>query len=509
MKVLSAQQMRTLEQKAVDKGATYFLLMKKAGIAVAEILIDSFNVSRREKVCILCGKGNNGGDGFIAASYLKSKEFDVEIILVDDEASTLDSKAAYANAVNNKVAVWRLWEEENRVYEKIEECDYIIDAIYGIGFKGELSSNLNALANNISVTNKKVLSVDIPSGIECDTGKVHNGAFVADITVSFTTYKPAHLLYPSMDYCGRVILAQVGIDISLVNISPYEFKTIEDEDVYSKLPIRKISSHKGTFGTLLTICGSYGMSGAAVMSIKSALLTGVGLVKSVVPNDIYNIVATNLVQPVFIPLDTKETGRFTVDNAQSVIEEFKNSSAVLLGCGISNEEKTNQFVYELLKNIEVPIVIDADGINAISKHIDILKELKSSKIIITPHPAELARLCNVDVLEIQNNRVKYAKLVAKEHNIIVVLKGAKTVIANCNGEIFINVTGNAGMAKAGSGDVLAGMIASFVAQGVDMYSAAKCGVYLHGLAGDVVKKTKGEISMQPTDVIDVLPDILK
>ena len=507
MKILSSNQMRTLEKTAVDNGASYYSLMKKAGKSVAKTLIKNFNPKKSEKICILCGKGNNGGDGFVCAKKLSKLNFNVTIILVDNTPCTDDSKQAFNSLNENKIDVIKLWEDEKKSYAIIDKSSYIIDAIYGIGFKGKLNNSIKNIVDIVNNSNKKVLCVDIPSGVECDTGKVINSAFIADITISFSTYKPAHILYPSMDYCGKTIVKQVGIDKDILTTSEYLYKTIDKNDIYTNLPKRKISSHKGSCGTLMTVCGSYGMAGAAKMCINSALNTGVGLVKAVVPKEIYSILATNLSEPVFLPIDTKGKGVFQCDNAQFIIEQSKKCNACLIGCGISLHYHTTMFVSNLIKNISVPIIIDADGINAISKHIDILKAKKST-IILTPHPAELARLCNVDVLEIQNNRIKYATKIATEYGVIVALKGANTVVANNLGKVYINTTGNVGMAKAGSGDVLAGIISSLVAQNIEPYTATKMGVYLHGVAGDIACDIIGNISMLPTDTINMLPTAL-
>ena len=507
MKVLSASQMRLLEQTAVDKGATYFLLMKKAGNSVAKILIERMNLQQNDNVCILCGKGNNGGDGFVASSYLKENGYNnVDVVLVDGLPRTVDAKAVYSNANINKVAMCRAFENKQKAFEKIDKADFIIDAIYGIGFKGALREDVKEIVDRVNNSNAKVLSVDIPSGVECDTGKVQNGAFYADVTVSFTAYKSAHLLYPSMDYCGMTIIAQVGIDDKILEDSEYLYKTIEDKDVYSSLPKRKISAHKGSCGTLLAVCGSYGMTGAVQMCVKSAMRCGVGLVKAIVPTKIYGILASNIIEGVFIPSKDCYKGTLSSKNISLVIKHSKTANALVVGCGLSQNKEIQQLVYAIMKNVDIPVIIDADGINAIAKHIDILKELKQTGII-TPHPKEMARLCKVTVKEIQNNRVEYARKIAQEHKVVVVLKGANTVVANVNGEVSINITGNAGMAKGGSGDVLAGIISSLVAQGIDVYEASKSGVYLHGLAGDLTKRLKGETSMLATDVIDTLPQL--
>ncbi|MGN0551525.1 MAG: NAD(P)H-hydrate dehydratase [Acutalibacteraceae bacterium] len=506
MKILSAQQMRILEQRAVENGATYFFLMKTAGKSAAQIMTEKMNVKKGDKVVALCGKGNNGGDGFIASAYLKEHGIDAEILLIEDEPKTPDAKAALANASLQKVPVWRMWEDKERIINKIKSADYVIDALYGIGFKGELRDEIKLLADLTQSLDKRVLSIDIPSGVECDTGKVLNGAFCAEVTVSFTTLKPAHILYPSMDYCGNTVVADVGIKQSLIVSCEYMYKTIEHSEVFSSLPKLKISDNKGSRGTLLTVCGSYGMAGAAKMSIQAALRSGAGLVKAAVPESVYPILSSTLSEPVFLPVKQSQNGSFSPQNAEYIINQAKSATALLIGCGLSFSDDITDFVCSVLSKITIPVIIDADGINAVSKHIDILKQMNSTAIL-TPHPGEMARLFSVSVSEIQNNRIEYAKRLATQYNCVAVLKGAKTVVADISGEIFINTTGNPGMARGGSGDVLAGIIASLTAQGISPFNAAKAGVYIHGLAGDVVKRLKGELSMLPTDITEILPQV--
>lgn len=274
-----------------------------------------------------------------------------------------------------------------------------------------------------------------------------------------------------------------------------DIKTVKDN-----IFIRPDDAHKGTLGSLLCICGSYGMAGAAMMAGKSALRCGVGLLKLAIVKSIYPICATNILESVFLPLEEKN-GKISKSNIPFLLEQCNNSSAVLIGCGLAVCEDTKEVVFSIIENCEKPLIIDADALNCISENIEILKKAKS-KIIITPHPAEMGRLINLSAKEVNLNREKIAVDFSKEYNLVTVLKGANTVIANEKGDYYINPTGNSGMATGGSGDVLAGIISSMVAQGGDTFGCAVSGVYIHGLAGDITAKKLGKISMLPTDVIE-------
>lgn len=501
MKILTCEQTRNLEKNQVDRGSTYFQLMNNAGVQVGKALISQLGANKKSTVAILCGKGNNGGDGFISAQYLVSQGIKAYALLVDGEPRTEDSIQALEQAVSNGVEVVRIWEYSQKVKDIVSVADYVIDAIYGIGFKGSLSENIKILADLVNSTHSKVLSVDIPSGVNCDTGMVGNTAFKADITVSFSTLKPCHVLYPSMDYCGKTTVAQVGINKGLIYDSPYFTETIDGSKLAGLLPEKNISSNKGSNGTLTVVCGSYGMMGASQMCIQSALRSGVGLVKSIVPSNLYPILAGNIPQAVFMPYTS-------VDSMDILIQSMEKTNAIVAGCGLGNTSKSKEFTEYIIHNSKVPIVLDADSLNSIADDLDILTEA-NVPVVITPHPGEMARLLNTTVDIIQNNRLTVAVEFAKMYNVIVVLKGAYTVIAHPKGKAAINPTGNKGMAKAGSGDVLAGIIGSLIAQGMSPFSAAISGVYCHGYAGDLAQHKYGSISMLSTDIIDMMPTAFK
>ncbi len=452
MKILTCEQTRIIEKNQTERGSSYFQLMNNAGVQVGKALISQLGAEKGSKVAVLCGKGNNGGDGFIAAQYLKSRGIEAYALLVDGEPRTEDSIRAMEQALSEGVRVMRIWEHEQRVKDIISTADYVIDAVYGIGFRGALNRRIKPVADLVNSTHSRVLSVDLPSGVNCDDGSVENTAFRA------------------------------GKKLSRL------------------MPKKSVSANKGSVGTLSVVCGSYGMAGAAQMCIQSALRSGTGMVKGIVPSSIYPVLAGNIPQAVFLPCEKPDN---------EIIEQgMQKSNAVVIGCGMGNTPQTRDAVEFIIKSSNIPIVIDADGINAIASEPELLTEA-NAPIIITPHPGEMARLLNTSVSIIQNNRLTAAVEFSKKYKVITVLKGAYTVVAHPNGKSLVNPTGNNGMAKAGSGDVLAGMIGSFLSVGMEPFNAALSGVYCHGYAGDLAEKQFGNISMLATDIIDMLPAALR
>lgn len=500
MKVLSCEQMRKLEQAAVEQGETYLGLMERAGSAAAQVIQEKSACLQR--AVILCGKGNNGGDGFVIARRLREQGILVWVILLEGEPATQD--AAHMFAQMDGVEVFSYQQPE--CVGLLEQADVVVDAVYGIGFRGSIRPPYVSLVEQVNRSPAQVFAVDLPSGAQGDTGKVEGSCIRADVTVTFTTLKPAHVLLPASDYCGETVVVQVGIPLKLIEKSPSVMGVTSEELVRRALPVRSSSSHKGTYGTLLSVCGSLGMAGAAIMSASAALRCGAGLVKLALPKSIYPIVAGVLCEPVFVLLNETNKGTLSKQCQARLLCELKLATACLVGCGMGCDSDTQLLVDGLLEQAKIPLVIDADGINALCANIDRLKAAKAP-VILTPHPGEMARLVGTTTAQVQANRLECARQFVQEHQVILVLKGANTLVALPDGRVFVNRTGNPGMARGGSGDVLAGMIASFAAQGIAPEDAALCGVYLHGLAGDRCAAERSQMGMLPTDMIRQLPGL--
>ena len=483
MRVLTEALIRSSEKNAVNSGAFSFReLMYRAGKSAADIIMSRFPVSGK-KITVLCGKGNNGGDGFVIADILSKNGAAVTVIMPMGAPSTENAEYYY-----NRLDSVNFGNETD-----IGKSDLIIDALFGIGLNRAPTETVEKIINASNTAPCPRISVDIPSGVITDSGRVPGKAILADLTVTFIALKPCFLLPPGSDYCGEVTVADIG-----VVLSGYEYETTEKPS----LEKRRHNSHKGTFGTALTFCGSYGFAGAAVLAARGALRSGVGILKAVLCDSIYLPFTVSVPEAVCVPVMPNASGRLCPDNID-IPSLLRGAAAVLAGCGLGNDDDTKKLVCELIHNTAVPIVVDADGINTIACCIDIIKKCKAP-VILTPHPGEMARLCGVTAREIENDRVKYARDFAMKYGCILVLKGANTIIADKNGNITFNTTGNPGMSTGGSGDVLAGIIVSLLAQGLEPLAASKAAVYLHGEAGDKAAEKRGERAMLPTDLIEEL-----
>lgn len=484
MKVLTASQIKSIEDNAVQNGNfSYAQLMKKAGDSATQEILKRYNVIGK-KICVVCGNGNNGGDGLVIAANLKNRGADVYLLTPIGFPST-DTALQFKDDVSNiKI-----------VSDFSNDYDIVVDALFGIGLNRFLSENLSTLINKINQYNCIKVSIDIPSGVFCDGGEVMT-AFKADITLSFTSYKLCQLLPQTSEYCGETVILDIGLPID-----DYAYLTIDKPD----LIIRAKNSHKGTYGTAVLFCGSYGMCGAEILAARAALRSGVGIVKAVVCDKNYSAFTSSVPEAVVIPVSTDQNGAPIVFD-RTILASLSSSNALLIGCGLGRSEEAKNLVLRTLEKTKIPTVIDADGINALQGSINILRKM-NAPVILTPHPAEMARLCNTTTEEIQANRVKFAKRFAVENNVFLVLKGTNTIVATPNGRIFFNTTGNDGLATGGSGDVLSGMIVSRLAQGYDVLTAVLNSVWLHGAVADKLALDMPTRAILPSDIIEGLKTI--
>lgn len=492
MKVLSAAEIRALEECAVDAGVSWEELMENAGAACADHIREITDVEGRS-VVILCGKGNNGGDGFVIARLLNAAGAEVSVVLMQGAPSTELSQQAY-DRLTRGINIYL----PRDAFRLIDGADIIVDAIFGFGFKGTLPKNMESVVEYANAAHALRISVDIPSGAECDTGAVTGVCFKAEHTVTFTAMKPAGVIYPAAGYGGKTVVRRVGIKDEFINMMPIDIHSVELSSIRPLFPKRDPEGHKGTYGRLLLICGSVGMAGAAIMAARAALRSGVGLLNIAIPHPLYQIMSQAVPEAVFTLYDTD-------DSMESCIgEALSKADVCLIGCGLGTAAYAERLVEYVLKNAGCRLVLDADALNIISASPEKLHVAKKP-VIITPHPGEMSRLCGRSISDIARDRIGTAKEFAAKHGAYVVLKGAGTVTAAPDGEVFINTTGNPGMAKGGSGDVLAGIVGSLSAQGMRPLEAAYSAVYIHGAAGDICAEELSQHSMLPTDIIDTLP----
>lgn len=503
--VVTNEQMKLAEKAAVDKGTTYLELMKNAGNACFERIRKLSGDIKDKSLVILAGKGNNGGDGIVISQLAIDEGARALLVFVKGLPASDCAKECYALYKNKSEAV--IYSDcAERVKERLAQSDIIVDCVFGTGFHGELEAEIGDLFAYINNDCKGLkVSVDVPSGCNSDTGEIAEKAFRPDVTLTLGAVKKGLLSHPCFDFCGSLSLLKIGIDGDCYE--QYE-AALTDRKILSYLPERTKSAHKGTYGRLLNISGSEGFIGAAVLSTKAALRTGTGIVTLAAVKEVIRAVACNAPEATFLPLEADEEG-FIDSECTEVLERYlPKVTAVSIGCGMGNNGETREIAELVLKKADCPVILDADGINSVSANINVLKDNKSA-LILTPHPAEFGRLTGLSVKEIQADRIALAKAYAKEWNAVVALKGVNTVIASPDGKAFVNTTGNAGLAKGGSGDVLTGIIAGLAAQGVEPFSAAVLGVYLHGLAADRLAENMSMAGILPSDIIERLPFVMK
>lgn len=492
MKLFSKSEMQTLESAAEADGISLSQMMESAGTALADLAQEAFSPLSRP-VVLLCGKGNNGGDGFVCARCLYLAGTACTVVLVQGPPATELARAAFS-ALPDGVPVIA---EPSQAETALSAAGLVVDCVYGFGFRGELdpaAARLLSYANGLSCPR---LSADLPSGAECDTGRVSQDTFRADVTLAFTAQKIAHQSYPAKEFCGRVEVRQVGVSQALLCSAKTQACLTSALLAEKALAPPALQANKGSQGRLLLAAGSYGMAGACIMAARAALRCGVGLLDIAVEQSLYPVLAAAIPEAVFT-VYTRENAR------EQLIAALGRCTACVVGCGLG--ELAALVCPIIFGACTKPLLIDADGLNYCAQAG--LPRL-SSPIVLTPHPGEMARLCKSTVPEVQAQRIPIAQSLSKESGAVVLLKGAATVIAGPDSQLALNSTGNPGMAKGGSGDVLSGIIGSLLAQGVHSFQAAAVGAWLHGKAGDLCQKSLSPRAMLPTDLIEMLPEIFK
>ncbi|MFC1767198.1 NAD(P)H-hydrate dehydratase [Candidatus Margulisiibacteriota bacterium] len=532
MRAINADEMKELEQFAVELGIPARILMENAGKGVASSIISS--IKRLKRAVVLAGKGNNGGDGFVAARYLHKNGVKVDIFLLAEKSELSVDSQANLQVLEKMGVAYSVIKSKNDLdlfKQALMKADVLIDSIYGAGFKGEVKG-LTADSIKIINTSKdevkdklayQVVSVDCPSGVDISTGKTASDAVLADITVTFEYYKTGLLTYPASVYAGKIIIVDIGIPKpNPVDKEPLwkkerkiEKKKVEGLNiadaafVASVLPPRRAGAHKGSFGKALILAGSQGMTGAAALCGQAALRVGAGSVVIGVPESLVDAVDSLSVETITWGLPETKDRTLSGKAVDKILERIKEFDVIAVGPGLSQNKGISDLIEGLLRseNVKIPVILDADAINSI-KNIDVLKDSRVRDISITPHPGEMSRLINKNVADIQNNRIEVASETAVEAKVNVVLKGAYTVIASPDKELHINPTGTPAMASAGVGDVLTGAIAGLIAQGVGTVKALVAAVYIHGMCGSVVAGVKGEQGVIASDLLESLPFVM-
>lgn len=506
MKILSCAQMKQAEAAAIAGGITALRLMENAGSAAVRFIR---TVQNPEKLpcTVICGRGNNGGDGFVAARRLRDAGADAAVILACGRPTTGEAREMYDRLGALDIPVMDYASEPARCFMRIVHSRLVVDAVFGTGFHGRVEGPLAALFEKISSGGAPVFALDMPSGANADTGAVAGACIRADYTVTFGACKAGQLLAPAVDFCGRLVPVAIGIPEEAFPAGGVP-ELLTAADIREKLPIRARTANKGSFGRVTCICGSRTMSGAAYMSAMGAARDGAGIVVLAAPRGIQPILAGKLAEVMVTPLPETPAGSLSLAAIGPLRELAGRSTAVVLGCGLTRDPETSLLVQRLLRELKCPVVLDADGINAAAGHMNVLREA-SAPLILTPHPGEMARLTGQSIAQVNRDRIRTAADFAAEYGVTLVLKGANTVVAGPDGRVCINPTGNPGMARGGSGDILAGMIGGLAAQGLSPFDAACCGVYIHGAAGDRCAERLSQYGMLPTDMLLEVPQIFR
>ncbi len=507
MKVVTAREMKDIDSKTIQEfGISSLVLMERAGLAVICRIKEMFG---RKQIIVISGSGNNGGDGLAIARQLHNEGWEVSVFLTS-EPKELSSAALeqYSAAKQFGVSIYPIRDLFVRHQTIFSRHALIIDAILGTGLSKPVTGRLADVISLINKAGLPVVSVDIPSGISSDNGQVLGNAVKAACTITFGLPKRGHLMYPGAALSGKLFIEDIGFPRSLITSADINVEQLEKTFVSHFVPLRERYSHKGHYGHVLIVAGSRGKTGAALMAARACLRSGAGLVTVGVPESLAEVFQSRFTEEMALILPDKGNGTLSSGASHAILDFIQKSAHVIaVGPGIGFTHDTTKILHAIVKGSLSPIVIDADGINALRGNKRILQQAKAP-VILTPHPGEMKSLLHdsgMETSDIEKDRINAATAFAKETNTFLVLKGVPTVIAAPDGKAFVNATGNPGMASAGTGDVLTGMISGFLGQNKDPLHSCILGVYLHGLAGDIAALQKGQHSLIATDIIDGIP----
>jgi NAD(P)H-hydrate epimerase len=507
MIVVTAEQMREMDRSTIQKyGVPSLKLMEQAGEGIAKAILERFGRLATKGVVVVAGKGNNGGDGFVVARLLKKKRIPCEVLLLSKRGEVSpDAAENLAEFLRVKGKVSEIGEGDLDLLEqRTDGKGLLVDAILGTGMKNEVRG---LYADAISVMNRSgipIVAVDIPSGLHTDSGTPLGISVKAELTVVLGYPKLGEVIYPGLDYVGDLVVADIGIDPRAVEEVSPKTELLTRDEIRRLVPVRHPDTHKGTYGHVLVIAGSRGKTGAAVLASRAAMRSGAGLVTLAAARSLNDIFAAALVEVMTALLRENDAEEMEPPSDEEWRHLLDRKDALLFGPGIGVTDATRSALRWLLRNLAIPWVIDADGLNNLALELDRLRSAKTPPIL-TPHPGEMARLIGRDTATVNRNRVDVARSFAVERRCYLILKGARTVIATPDGKVFINPTGNPGMASGGMGDVLAGVLAALLGQRLSPEDALKLGVYLHGFVGDRVAAEKGQIGLIASDIIEGLP----
>ena len=508
MYLVTASEMQQMDRKTIKSfGLPGKVLMENAGRGATGIFLKAFGDLSTQKVGIMAGRGNNGGDGFVMARYLAQKGIRVTVFLLSRPAMIKgDAAGNFKLLAPLGIPVYELPDRDSFSRRKtaLRSQDVWIDAIFGTGLNSDVKGYYKQVIDTINRSNKPVFSVDVPSGLNTDTGQPCGACIRAHTTATFAFAKTGHLLYPGATYSGKLEIVDIGIPPHIVEeVQPLQY-LLTPEYVSGCLKIRPPEAHKGNTGHLLVIAGSPGKTGAAAMSAMSALRSGAGLVTLGIPRSLNPILETQVLEAMTCPLPETPEGMLAASSLDPIMNLLADKKCLAIGPGLGLAEDSQKLVHRIIPECRVPVVIDADGLNSLVGKTKLLKKSKCP-LVLTPHPGEMARLMDTTVSQVQKDRIKCSREFARTYNVHIILKGARTVIAHPDGKVFVNPTGNPGMASGGMGDVLTGIVAGLIAQGYSPRTSTHVATYLHGAAADAQVNARGPIGYIASDVMNDLP----
>jgi ADP-dependent NAD(P)H-hydrate dehydratase / NAD(P)H-hydrate epimerase len=511
MRVLNTQQMREADRRTIDEiGIPAIVLMENAGRQAVAAMEAAFEDLTTSHVGVLCGRGNNGGDGFVVARTLIQRGVETSVFLLGSVADVRGDARTNLEVLGRigltvvEIANAQAWELH---FSEISQCDLLVDAILGTGFHGQLSGLLETVVADVNGLGVPVVAIDLPTGVSADSHEVDGEAIEASMTVTLAAPKIPLILPPADAHGGDLVIADIGIPLPILDEveGPY-IEILTRERMRDLVPARAADSHKGDFGRVLIVAGSLGRTGAAHLAAMGALRSGAGLVTIATPRSSVPIIAAMAPEYMTEPLDETTSGTVDYSALERVLD--LKADVIAVGPGLGQSPGTAAFVQGLLERAGVPLVLDADALNAFAGDPDRLVGRDGVDVIITPHPGEMARLLNISVEAVQHDRLHHATEFAASHRLHVVLKGHRTIIAGPDNRAFVNLTGNSGMATGGTGDLLTGMIAAWFAQLLDAEAACKLAVHLHGTAGDLAEADEGDVALIAGDVASRLGDAI-
>jgi ADP-dependent NAD(P)H-hydrate dehydratase / NAD(P)H-hydrate epimerase len=513
MKVVTAEQMQHLDQKSIETyGIPGIVLMENAGRGAAEVILKEFPDLQENGAAIVAGKGNNGGDGFVIGRYLLNRGIPARVFLLADPGVLRgDAQTNYQIflRMNGEVTPVPSYKDFQNVKKSLDKFDLLIDGIFGTGLDAEVRGYYREVIDHLNTMDKPIVAVDIPSGLDANTGKPFGTAVRATQTITFGLPKTGLLIPPGTDYAGDLKVIDIGIPRKLIDEEKIQTHLLEEEEIRRRLSVpRRRDTHKGDYGHLLVLAGSVGKTGAAAMTCEAALRMGAGLITLGIPKSLNAIMEVKLTEIMTEPLQETARQTLSLKAFRSILHLCENKKTVIIGPGIGTSTETQTLVLKLIRTLDLPMVLDADGLTALATQIKTLPSMKRP-LILTPHPGEMARLTGLTPKQVLEDRIDICRNFSYTYQVYLVLKGYRTLIATPKREVFINPTGNPGMATGGTGDVLTGMIGGLICQGFDILPALQMAVYLHGLAGDRTALEKGEKSLVATDLIAKIPFVLR